>query len=312
MRLGIGLLCLVISLAGTLNAQDLGESIVEVPPPPPSVISLKVAPPASAQPLNPAGTVLLDVANKRVLLRGELCRRDGLLEMLVCKAQTKEHESIISVDAEAQVIHAALLAIGAKPGSPATFQPEYMPPTGQKLDVLVSWTDDFGRPQRFRGQQLIRHAISRYYTAVIDPVPPELKIDNRGDLRYDTNTKELIWFGRMSETQRQNLLARSQNPTYQKAIESFFQQSQPRELVADFVFAGSRLFKQRDGTNFYMAEEGNLICVANFGDAMIDISVRSSADNTGLMFEPYEERLPNKRTAMIVELIVIPDAAAAP
>ncbi len=293
-------------LAGSTSALAQ-EQTVEIPPPPPRVESLKIAPSSSAKPLNPAGTVLLDVANKKVILRGELCRRDGLLEMLICKAQTKEHESIIAVDAEAQVIHAALLAIGAQPGSPATFQPDYAPPTGQKLDIWVGWTDDFGRPQRFRAQQLVRHAISRYYTAIIDPVPSELMIDNRGDLRYDTNTKELIWFGRMTESQKTNLLARSSDKTYQAAIESFFSQSQPRELVADFVFAGSRMFKQRDGTNYYMAEEGNLVCVANFGDAMIDISIRSSMDNSGLMFEPYEERLPKKRTSMVVELILVPE-----
>ena len=54
-----------------------------------------------------------------------------------------------------------------------------------------------------------------------------------------------------------------------------------------------------------MAEAGDVVCVANFGDAMIDISVRSSADNGGLMFEPYTERLPNKRTAMTIELIPV-------
>ena len=44
----------------------------------------------------------LDVANKKVVLRGQLCLREGLLEMLVCKQQTKEHESIIAIDAVAK------------------------------------------------------------------------------------------------------------------------------------------------------------------------------------------------------------------
>ncbi len=299
-----------LGLCSLLAAAD--EQPAERPPPPPQAVSLSIEPAPTAKPLNPSQTVWLDVANKKVVLRGQLCLREGLLEMLVCKHQTKEHESIISVDADAYVIHAALVALGAKPGTPVRFQPEFQPPTGQKIDIFISWTDDYGRPQRYAAQQLIRKATQRYYTAVIDPLPKELKIDNRGDLRYDPNTKELIWFGRMSETQKLDLLTRSLNKEYRKAIEEFFANSQSQEMQADFVFAGSQFFKQKDGSQYYMAEAGDIVCVANFGDAMIDITSRSSADNGGLMFEPYTERLPNRRTAITVELIPVGLEESAP
>jgi len=275
------------------------------PPAPPQAVSLSIEPAPSAKPLNPAGTVWLDAANKKVVLRGQLCLREGLLEMLICKNQTKEHESIISVDADAYVIHAALMALGAKPGKPVQFQPEFQPPTGQKIEIYVGWTDEYGRPHRYAAQQLIRKATQRYYTAVIDPLPKELKIDNRGDLRYDTNTKELLWFGGMTEKQKTELLSRSTNVAYQAAISQFFSESQPQELEADFIFAGSQFFKQKDGSQYYMAEAGDIVCVANFGDAMIDISARSSAENGGLMFEPYTERLPSRRTEITVDLIPV-------
>ncbi len=297
----LGLFC----LGGLCSSGWAAEEHSDRPPPPPTAVSLLIEPAASAKPLNPKGTVLLDSVNKKVVLRGQLCMREGLLEMLVCKAQTKEHESVISIDADAYVIHAALMALGAKPGTPVRFQPEYAPPTGQKIEIYVGWTDEFGRPQRYPAQKLIRKVTQRYYTAVLDPLPKELKIDNRGDLRYDTTTKELIWFGRMSEVQKKGLLARSADKAYQKLIEQFFANSQPQDLDADFIFAGSSFYKQKDGTQYYMAEAGDIICVANFGDAMIDISVRSSAENAGLMFEPYTERLPNRRTAMTIELIPV-------
>jgi hypothetical protein len=303
----MGLIC----LGGLCSSGRAAEEDPDRPPAPPTAVSLQVEPEASARPLNPKGTVLLDTVNKKVVLRGQLCMREGLLEMLVCKAQTKEHESVISIDADAYVIHAALMALGAKPGTPVKFQPEYAPPTGQKIDIYVGWTDEFGRPQRYPAQKLIRKVTQRYYTAVLDPLPKDLKIDNRGDLRYDTVTKELIWFGRMYEVQKQALLARSADKAYQKLIEQFFAQSQPQELDAEFVFAGSGFYKQKDGTQYYMAEAGDIICVANFGDAMIDITLRSSADNAGLMFEPYTERLPNRRTAMTIELVPVGLGAAA-
>lgn len=275
------------------------------PPPPPSSVSLLIEPSPAAKKLNPQGTVLLDVANRKVVLRGELCLREGLLEMLICKAKTKEHESIVSVDAEAYAIHAALMALGANPGTPVKFQPEYTPPTGQKIDIYLGWTDEFGRPHRWPAQKLIRRATQRYYTAVLEPLPEDLKIDNRGDLRYDENTHEIIWFGPMNDEQRKSLLVRSQDKRFHEIIEKFFKDSQPREMVADFVFAGSGFFKQKDGTQYYMAEAGNVVCVANFGDAMIDIAQRSSAENGGLMFEPYSERLPARHTAITVELIPV-------
>ena len=294
-----------LCLGGLCTSGRAAEEHPDRPPAPPPAVSLLIEPAASAKPLNPKGTVLLDTVNKKVILRGQLCLREGLLEMLVCKTQTKEHESVISVDAEAYVIHAALMALGAKPGTPVRFQPEYAPPTGQKIEIYVGWTDEYGRPQRYPAQKLIRKATQRYYTAVLDPLPKELKIDNRGDLRYDTTTKELIWFGRMDEVQKKALLARSADKAYQKIIEKFFADSQPQDLDADFVFAGSQFYKQKDGTQYYMAEAGDVVCVANFGDAMIDISVRSSAETGGLMFEPYTERLPNRRTAMTIELIPV-------
>ena len=282
------------------------------PPAPPRAVSMQIEPAASAKPLNPQGTVWLDVANKKVILRGQLCLREGMLEMLVCKSQTKEHESVVSVDADAYAIHAALIALGTKPGTPVRFQPEYQPPTGQKIDVFIGWTDEYGRPHRYPAQKLVRRATQRYYTAVIDPLPKELKIDNRGDLRYDMNTKELLWFGRMTDKQRADLLSRSPNATYRAAIERFYAEGQPKELEGDFLFAGSQFFKQKDGTQYYMAEAGNIVCVANFGDAMIDITVRSSAENEGLMYEPYTERLPPRRTAVTVELSPVGLAAAPP
>src|SRR5579864_2016979 len=83
-------------------------------------------------PLNKNGTVLYDIKGKRVLLKTHVALQQGSLEMLCCKKQTKEHESILSLDAMAQAVHAGLLTIGAKPGSPVRYNPEFQPPTGQK------------------------------------------------------------------------------------------------------------------------------------------------------------------------------------
>ena len=86
-------------------------------------------------PLNKSGTVLLDVKGNRVSLKSKVVLREGLLEMLCCLVQTKEHESILAVNARAKVIHAGLLALGAKPGTTVRYFPQYKPATGQQIDI---------------------------------------------------------------------------------------------------------------------------------------------------------------------------------
>jgi hypothetical protein len=71
---------------------------------------------------------------------------EGPLEVFCCKTNTKEHESILHTDIDARYLHAALLAAGARPGSPVSFfdpktmKPEYTPASGTTIDVLVHYT----------------------------------------------------------------------------------------------------------------------------------------------------------------------------
>ena len=108
--------------------------------------------------LYPVQPIWIDVARKRVVLVGKVCLREGQLEMLVCPTGTKEHESVLSVPVEAFRVHAALLAVGAEPGKPARFVPDYQPARGTQVDVWLFWTDEQGRRQRCRGQDWVRYA----------------------------------------------------------------------------------------------------------------------------------------------------------
>jgi hypothetical protein len=286
---------------------------------PPAVNDEPAAPPANGVtsetpvaaapvPLNPAQTVFLDLPNKRLLLKTRVVLREGILEMFVCKAQTKEHESVLSIDADAYLIHAGLLALGAQPGTPARFDETFHPPTGQRIDIYVTWTDEEGIEHRERAQTWMRHVTRRYYEHPLEALPEGVSVDrDKTELRYDARNKFLIWFGPMTEAQRDELLSHSDDQAYQEGIQSFFAASQPKEFEADFLFAGSSFYKQKDGKLWYQAESGNVICVANFSDAMIDVSVESSASNSQLLFEPYTERIPPLDTPVTVELIPVAD-----
>jgi hypothetical protein len=216
-------------------AADAADDDLDAPEPPP------LPDPAGAKRLPPPDRVWVDLPQKQVYVDGFISLREGYLEMFACKKGTKEHESIVALQANAYVIHAALLAVGALPGSPVKFQPKFAPPSGAEIEVEVRWLDAAGRWQSARAQQWIRDA----------------------------------------ET------------------------GQP--MQQSWVFAGSGMWKdEQSGKNYYMAEAGDVICVSNFGSAMLDVPMESSQSNEGLLFEANAEAIPPLGTP--VRIVLTPKA----
>jgi hypothetical protein len=264
--------------------------------------------PASEKPipLNPQGTVLLDKSGKRLLLKGEVCLREGVLEMFVCLKKTKEHEAILSVDTQAWIVHAGLLALGAEAGKPVQHLPEFRAPSGQSLEIYVAWDDALNKPQRVKAQTWVRNSVRRYWIEKVDPPPADLTIPADSNLRWDDQRRELLWYGPMSDKERDELLKLSQHAGYQQAIRAFHKQTQVKELDVGWVFAGSGFYTDRQtGEKFYQAEGGDLICVANFSTATIDLAVLSSAENAELLYEAYTERIPPVGTPVTIELVPV-------
>ena len=103
-----------------------------------------------------------DGSHRRVLVGAKVCLREGGLECLLCRTYSKEHESILSTDADAQVIHAGLLAAGAKPGSPVQYVEKnsevvIVPPTGSRIKVSVQYEEN-GKRVTLPAQQWIVNA----------------------------------------------------------------------------------------------------------------------------------------------------------
>ncbi|MDZ4821082.1 MAG: YdjY domain-containing protein [Planctomycetota bacterium] len=101
--------------------------------------------------------VWIDAKKKQVVIDGEVCLVKGQLEMFACPSGTKEHESVVSVRTKAYYVHAALLALGAKPGTTVKFDPKYKPATGTEVGVEVYWVDDKGVPHQTAAQNWIRN-----------------------------------------------------------------------------------------------------------------------------------------------------------
>lgn len=134
--------------------------------------------------LHPTMPVWLDVPNKRVVMVGEVCLREGQLEMFACVRRTKEHESILTVPTAiaefedpnfkgsgnpyaplALAVHVGLMAAGAEFGNPARFVPDYQPARGSEIEVTLFWSDDKGVRHRARAQDWVRsHATQKPMT----------------------------------------------------------------------------------------------------------------------------------------------------
>lgn len=92
-------------------------------------------------------------AERYVDLDATVCLTDGYLELIACTRGTKEHESIVTISALPQHVHAALLLMGVENGHPATTrrlegEPErfvHLPPRGAPVRVSLVVRDANGK-----------------------------------------------------------------------------------------------------------------------------------------------------------------------
>ncbi len=187
--------------------------------------------------------IWFDPGGKRLVVRSRVALQDGILEHLVCRKGTKEHESILATEAPARLIHAGLILCGAEPGKPVRFEPKFSPPTGTSIAIEVEWEQN----------KKLRRADARDW----------VKDGASG-----------------------------------------------KPLTQDWVFAGSELFEDpRTKTMIYAADDGDLVTVANFPSAILDLPFRSSASDADRSFVANPDRVPARGTP--VTLYLRPRAAAA-
>ena len=113
--------------------------------------------------LHPNQNIWFDKKNKTAVLHGAVGLNRGALELFACTGRVtrdrsfkdrifadgpKAHESVLVFDIIPHLMHAALLAAGAQPGKPAVFSPEFIPPSGTPIEVIVRWKDAQGKVQQ--------------------------------------------------------------------------------------------------------------------------------------------------------------------
>jgi hypothetical protein len=106
--------------------------------------------------------IKLNLEERSIDVNATVCLHEGLLELVACVKDSKEHESIVVLNARPIHIHTALLLLRAKPGTPAMQQvldeestrwiP--VPPAGDPIEVSLVFPDAKGK--------LGEHPISKF------------------------------------------------------------------------------------------------------------------------------------------------------
>lgn len=123
------------------------------------------APPQTARPQLKLPGLTVNVAERCVDIEATICLDKGPLELVACTKGSKEHESIVAVEATPMHIHTALLVLGATNGHPAMRRPRDpagtgwidIPPSGDPIKVSLVFQDTDG--------QLVEHFISEFVAA---------------------------------------------------------------------------------------------------------------------------------------------------
>jgi hypothetical protein len=86
------------------------------------------------------GNVTIDSERRQISMAGKVNMDHGIVELLACAPGGKVHESVLVLDVVPYHFQVALLLLGLKPGGGLEYQGDPRTPTGDSVDVIVSWT----------------------------------------------------------------------------------------------------------------------------------------------------------------------------
>jgi hypothetical protein len=140
LRLAVSLAVLITTHVGTMPARgQLAHVLPPVETQPATTQPASVARPAIVE-FQPG--VRINWGRRKVEVDGVVVLREGLLELFACSPNTREHESIVRVDARPLHIYQALGLIGLEPGHPIRLNPETKqiePARGGPVEIEVRY-----------------------------------------------------------------------------------------------------------------------------------------------------------------------------
>jgi hypothetical protein len=177
-----------------------------------------------------------DPKGRQAIIGARVVLRQGTLEHLLCRKNSKEHEAILATDADPRLIHLVLNLTGAQEGHPVRFVPKFEPPAGSAIAIELQWQEN-GKTASSDARRWIK--------------------DERKNVTLST----------------------------------------------DWVFAGSTVVQDPvTKKQVYAADEGDLITVANFASAILDLPFASTANDADRSFVANTEQIPPVGTPVLMFL----------
>ncbi|MBC8875772.1 MAG: hypothetical protein H8E44_40625 [Planctomycetes bacterium] len=209
--------------------------------------------------------LVINFQERCVDLEGSICLDEGMLELIACTKQTKEHESIVVVHARPMHIHTALLLLGAQSGNPAMRRPigeggtrwVDIPPRGDPVDIYLVFSNKHGKA--------VERPISDFVTRS-EKDPDGLFGALEGDAHeVDKDNRE--------------------------------------KFPKTFLFAGSLLVGDGPGARTYLADRsGSVISIATFGDELLCLPGVHAKANDTLMWQIDAMHLPEVGSKVTLRL----------
>lgn len=234
--------------------------------------------PAAATATKPAGRIVnmngleLNLDARRITFQARVCLTKGPLEFLLCKAGTKDYESLMSTKIKPSDLHVCLLLLGLTPGMPARYYPaegdwpgHEIPPRGPELAITLKWKDKNGKEHQ---------------------APTGSWIINSWQKKYNEESPALKFI------------------TWLKA--AFAGEKLPFQKPPDkWIFIGSNILP---GGGYLADESGEIISVSNFASAVIDVPFESSDKNALRLFEANTDAMPESGTDVTITISPLPGA----
>jgi len=211
--------------------------------------------------------LLVDFEHQYVDVEATVCMEKGLLEVVACTPDTKEHESLVTVKAAPMHIHTGLVMLGAECGNPFMRKEiedadgrrmVEVPAKGDLVKVSLVYEDAEGKAVERSVSDFIRHARKENADGEVDArAEPGKEADPKAEER----------------------------------------------LTDSFVFAGSIIYEPDSGKPQYLADEsGDVITISTFGDDMLCLPFELSSANEALEWEVDPTHLPKVGTKLTLRL----------
>jgi len=212
-------------------------------------------------------------------LKSTVCLEDGMLELIACVKGSKEHESVVAVEARPMHIHAALLVLGAESGHPAIRRPLNeeqtrwidLPPRGDRVKVSLVVKDEAGKEV----ERPIGDFVTRTEGDPMNPGLPGEPADTADDADDNADDDD-------PEDQFPNM----------------------------FLFAGSHVVNEEAGERKYLADQsGHVITIATFGDEVLCLPGVHTRANDALQWRVDPTHLPEVGDEVTLRLRPVKETA---